>query len=112
MGLSGFEHPNQNQMFSWYLLIKGESINQYNKIKLVQQMVSYFYSIPPNKKAGNISLLKIVLPCVLQTERPPGLHCWEGLWRQEAPWDWVSRRATSPWTSTRGRFIILSMFYD
>lgn len=25
MGLGGFEYPNQKQMFSWYLLIKGKA---------------------------------------------------------------------------------------
>lgn len=25
IGLSGFQYPNQKQMFSWYLLIKGKA---------------------------------------------------------------------------------------
>lgn len=47
-------------------------------------MVLYFYSVLPNKEAGNMGLLKIVLPHTLQAERLPGLPCWERVWRQEA----------------------------
>ena len=65
-------------------------------------MVPHFYSVLPNKEAGNRGLLKIVLLCTLQAERLPGLPCWEGVWRQEAAVEAGGSCAACPGTGHTG----------